>query len=155
MLANRFRIRNFLSFSSTAKVITCSLLLTQITPQLFSTNYSGISSRMFQENSVSARVVFVTCPNNTVAKKLSRGLVEGKLAACVNIVHGITSLYWWDNKIEETTEQMLLIKTEEKHVQEVTEYVIKNHGYEVPEVIAIKIDSGSKSYLDWIKDTTK
>ncbi|CAG8615840.1 13659_t:CDS:2 [Ambispora leptoticha] len=109
---------------------------------------------MPQQNLVTARIIFVTCPGET-AKKLARGLIEKKLAASVNIIHGLTSLYWWDAKIEEATEQMLLIKTEEKHVQELIEYVEKNHVYQVPGVISIKIDEGSTKYLDWIKESTE
>ncbi|CAI2177852.1 11525_t:CDS:2 [Funneliformis geosporum] len=142
MLVNRYCARTLLS---------CSLILTQL-PRLFTTTSATLT---MSQDSVTARVVFVTCPDEAVAKRLSRGLVEGKLAACVNVIHGITSLYWWDGKIEETTEQMLVIKTEEKHVRELTDYVNKKHGYEVPEVISIKIDKGSTRYLDWIKDSVK
>ncbi|CAG8455756.1 2179_t:CDS:2 [Ambispora leptoticha] len=110
---------------------------------------------MSQQGSVTARVVFVTCPDEVVAKKLSRGLVEVRLAACVNVIHGLTSLYWWDGKVEQATEQMLVIKTEDKHVPELTDYVNKNHGYEVPCVISIKVDKGSTKYLDWIKASVK
>ncbi|CAG8745797.1 3230_t:CDS:2, partial [Ambispora leptoticha] len=115
-------------------------------------------SVMSQQDSVTARVVFVTCPDESVAKKLSNGIVKEKLAACVNIIHGLTSIYCesnvsiscpeingkdtpkigWEGKLEETTEHMLVIKTEEKHIRELTDYVNKNHGYEVPEVISIK-----------------
>ncbi|CAG8539681.1 984_t:CDS:2 [Ambispora gerdemannii] len=113
------------------------------------------TSLMSQEDPVTARIVLVTCPDESVAKKLSRGLVEEKLAACVNVIHGLTSLYWWDGHIEEAAEQMLVVKTEDKHVREVTDYVNKNHGYEVPGVISIKIDKGSTKYLNWIKESVK
>ncbi|PKK79650.1 hypothetical protein GLOIN_2v1615407 [Rhizophagus irregularis DAOM 181602=DAOM 197198] len=107
------------------------------------------------ESAAASRIVYVTCPNAEVANKLSRGLLQEKLVACVNIIPQVTSLYWWEGKIEESTEQLLMIKTLEKHVSELTDYVNKNHGYEVPEVLSVKIDAGNESYLKWIKDSVK
>ncbi|XP_048056787.1 protein CutA homolog [Megalobrama amblycephala] len=95
---------------------------------------------------------FVTCPNDTVAKELARGIVEKKLAACVNIVPQITSVYEWQGKIEEDSEVLLMIKTRSSKIPALAEYVRSNHPYEVAEVISLPIDQGNPPYLKWIGD---
>ncbi|XP_038163522.1 protein CutA homolog [Cyprinodon tularosa] len=95
---------------------------------------------------------FVTCPNDTVAKDLARGIVERKLAACVNIVPAIKSVYEWQGKIEEDNEVLLIIKTRSSKVAALAEYVRSNHPYEVAEVISLPIDQGNPPYLKWIGD---
>ncbi|KAK7505567.1 hypothetical protein BaRGS_00003312, partial [Batillaria attramentaria] len=102
----------------------------------------------------SASMAFVTVPNMEVAKKLSHGLVTEKLAACVNIIPGITSVYEWENKIEEDGELLLMIKTMTEKVDKVSEYVRQNHPYDCAEVISSTIDNGNPPYLKWIKDIT-
>ncbi|XP_056607530.1 protein CutA homolog isoform X2 [Triplophysa dalaica] len=96
---------------------------------------------------------FVTCPNDTVAKELARGIVERKLAACVNIIPKIISVYEWHGKIEEDSEVLLMIKTRSSKVSVLAEYVRSNHPYEVAEVISLPIDQGNPPYLKWISDT--
>ncbi|XP_015456199.1 protein CutA homolog isoform X1 [Astyanax mexicanus] len=95
---------------------------------------------------------FVTCPNETVAKDLARGIVEKKLAACVNILPKITSVYEWQGKIEEDNELLLMIKTRTTKIPALAEYVRSNHPYEVAEVISFPIDQGNPPYLKWIGD---
>ncbi|XP_056136593.1 protein CutA homolog [Lampris incognitus] len=95
---------------------------------------------------------FVTCPNDAVAKDLARGIVEKKLAACVNIVPAIKSVYEWQGKIEEDSEVLLMIKTRSSKVPALAEYVRSNHPYEVAEVISLPIDQGNPPYLKWIGD---
>ncbi|XP_043971537.1 protein CutA homolog isoform X1 [Gambusia affinis] len=95
---------------------------------------------------------FVTCPNDTVAKDLARGIVERKLAACVNIVPAIKSVYEWQGKIEEDNEVLLMIKTRSSRVPALAEYVRSNHPYEVAEVISLPIEQGNPPYLKWIGD---
>jgi periplasmic divalent cation tolerance protein len=95
---------------------------------------------------------FVTAPNEEVAKKIARGLVESKLAACVNVIPKITSIYEWQGKIEEDTEVMMMIKTRTSRLEDLTKYVKDNHPYDVPEVISSKIDQGNPAYLKWIGD---
>ncbi|XP_069053010.1 protein CutA homolog isoform X1 [Lepisosteus oculatus] len=93
---------------------------------------------------------FVTCPNEQVAKDLARGLVEKKLAACVNIVPKITSVYEWQGKIEEDSEVLLMIKTRSSKVSALADYVRSVHPYEVAEVISLPIDQGNPPYLKWL-----
>ncbi|TWW59018.1 protein CutA homolog isoform X1 [Takifugu rubripes] len=95
---------------------------------------------------------FVTCPNDTVAKQLARGIVEKKLAACVNIIPAITSIYEWQGKIEEDNEVLLMIKTRSSKVPALVDYVRSNHPYEVAETISFPIDQGNPPYLKWLGD---
>mgnify|MGYP001603002487 CR=1 FL=1 len=93
---------------------------------------------------------FVTVPNREKADELAQKLVKRKLAACVNIVPGISSVYWWEGKVEKAEELLLLCKTRLSLVAELTEFVRKNHPYKIPEVIAIGIEDGNKDYLNWL-----
>ena len=97
-------------------------------------------------------MAFVTVPNIEVAKKLSHGLVKNKLAACVNIIPGITSVYEWENEINEDGELLLMIKTSTDKVDDISKFVRENHPYDVAEVISSKIDNGNPPYLKWIND---
>jgi len=97
-------------------------------------------------------VIFITSGNQEEAKKLARVLVEEKLAACVNILSGVESLYWWKDKIESSKEWMLVVKTQRKMVNRVVKRVKEIHSYEVPEIIALPIVEGNKDYLQWISD---
>lgn len=95
-------------------------------------------------------VAFVTTPDETVAKTLARAIVSKKLAACVNIVPKITSIYEWDGKLNEDDEVLLMIKTQTDKIDELSKYVRENHPYEVAEVISLPIDNGNPPYLDWL-----
>ena len=98
-------------------------------------------------------LVLCTCPDADSAGKLAHALVESRLAACVNIVPGMTSVYGWQDQIETAQEHLLLIKTARAAETFVKlETLIKaHHPYEVPEIIAIPIEQGSADYLAWIK----
>merc|ERR1712077_126986 len=95
-------------------------------------------------------MAFVTAPNKDVAKSLAGGLVQKKLAACVNIIPGIISVYEWQDKIENDDEVLMMIKTRTTRIPELTEYVKTNHPYDVAEVITTSIEQGNQPYLDWI-----
>ena len=100
-------------------------------------------------------VVLVTTPNREVAERIARRLVEARLAACINIVDGTKSMYWWKGKIEEDNEVLMIIKTRLDLFNELVEEVKKNHVYEVPEVIALPIIIGYRDYIDWLEEETK
>lgn len=107
------------------------------------------------KNPSMAMIIWCTVPNALSAMKISKSLVESKLVACVNIVPGIKSVYQWENKIQESEEQLLLIKTGEELFPQVRDNILKLHEYEVPEIIGVPITHAHQPYLDWILSSTK
>jgi periplasmic divalent cation tolerance protein len=99
---------------------------------------------------VKSYVVLITTPNRSVSERISKGLVEKKLAACVNRVPGLHSRYWWKGKIETAREELLLVKTQQRRLPALTRWVRQNHPYDLCEVLALPVAGGSKAYLDWI-----
>lgn len=97
--------------------------------------------------------VFVTTPDIAAAKKIAYGLIEQKIAACVNIIPQITSIYSWEGKVNEDAEVLLMIKTRKSRVDDLTKFVNVTHPYSTPEVISLPIENGSSTYLDWISKT--
>lgn len=100
-------------------------------------------------------VVFVTCANREEGEKISRALVKKKLVACVNLIPEITSRYWWQEKIEVSSETLLIIKTKKSLFKQIVAEVKKLHSYTVPEIIALPIIAGNKDYLNWIRESLK
>ncbi|OGB22541.1 MAG: cation tolerance protein CutA [Burkholderiales bacterium RIFCSPLOWO2_02_FULL_57_36] len=100
-------------------------------------------------------LVITNLPDASVACDLGRQLVEKKLAACVNQLHGVRSIYRWQGAIEEADEVTLLIKTTQTRYVELEAAIKLLHPYQVPEIIVLPIVGGSKSYLDWIAQETK
>ncbi|XP_068854999.1 protein CutA [Aphelocoma coerulescens] len=100
----------------------------------------------------SVSAAFVTCPNNSVATELARALVQQRLAACVNVLPGVTSVYTWQGKLEEDSEVLLMIKTRSSRVPALTEFIRSHHPYEVPEVVALPVAQGNLPYLRWVGD---
>lgn len=100
-------------------------------------------------------VVLVTVPDTPVGEKLSKGLVQNKLAACVNRVSGIRSRYWWKGKIETAREELLLIKTSQSKFPLLNRWIKKNHPYTVCEIIAIPVAGGNKDYFRWIGESLR
>ncbi len=100
-------------------------------------------------------VVLVTSPNRKTSEKLSKGLVSGKLAACVNRVPSITSRYWWKGHIETGKEELLIIKTNQSKLKALTKWVKVNHPYQVCEVLALPVAQGSTDYLQWIDQSLR
>src|SRR5271168_5645176 len=99
------------------------------------------------------RIVLCTAGSEEEARKIARHLVERQLAACVNIVAGIESVYRWQGKIESSREWLLLIKTTAERFLAVRDAIRELHSYEVPECIAINIEEGSAEYLEWLTDS--
>jgi periplasmic divalent cation tolerance protein len=91
-----------------------------------------------------------TCPSMEVAEALAEMLVTEKLAACVNILPGAHSIYEWKGKVEKEQEFVLLIKSRQDRLQRLEERLLAEHPYELPELIAVPIESGLASYLTWI-----
>lgn len=88
-----------------------------------------------------------------VAKKLAHGIISNKLAACVNIIPSVTSVYEWEGKIQEDNELLLMLKTQTGKVDDLSKFVRENHPYSVAEVISTPIENGNLPYLKWIHDT--
>ena len=99
-------------------------------------------------------VVLCNCGSVEEAERIARGVVSKRLAACVNIVPAIRSVYWWQGTVEEATEHMLVIKTRAEVYEELQDEIRSLHSYSVPEIIALPIERGSQSYLDWIDSET-
>ena len=95
-------------------------------------------------------VVLVTCPNMASARRVAEVLLKDRLAACINIVSGLKSLFWWKGKLEEADEALLIIKTRLVLVRDLIARVKELHLYEVPEVIVLPIVEGSDEYLSWL-----
>lgn len=100
-------------------------------------------------------VVFITAANKKEAKRIAKGLIKEKLAACVNIVGGIESLFWWQTKIDKAGEVLLIVKTKKQLLNRLIRLVKSLHSYTVPEIIALPIIGGNSDYLNWIDDVTK
>jgi periplasmic divalent cation tolerance protein len=100
--------------------------------------------------SAAARVVLVTAPRGRKAEALARGLVQARLAACVNIVPGLVSHYRWKGALRRDAECLLVIKTTAPRLKAAERWVRENHPYEVCEFLALPVAAGSKPYLDWL-----
>ena len=100
-------------------------------------------------------VVLVTCGSEEEALKIAHSLVEGQLAACVNLISPIRSIYRWEGKIWDETEWLLIVKTQRQRFEELEKEVKSLHSYSVPEIIGLPIVEGTSSYLDWLEEMTK
>ena len=102
-----------------------------------------------------ARLVLVTAPNEKEAKTIARKVVEKKLAACVNIVSRLSSVYRWEGDVQEDAEVLMLIKTTKKRLEKLEKLVKKLHCYDVPELVVLKIEGGSSEYMKWLQKSVK
>jgi periplasmic divalent cation tolerance protein len=101
----------------------------------------------------SACLCLISAPEDGDSAKLARLIVDSKLAACVNIIPGMKSVYWWKGKVEESAECLLLAKTDKLKVKALIKLVKANHPYAVPEVISLRIKEGNRDYLRWIAES--
>lgn len=99
-------------------------------------------------------VVFVTAPDEESAAKISRSLVEERLAGCVNIIRGVRSVYRWEGRVEDDTEVLMVIKCRRSLFKTLEGRVMDLHPYDLPEVIALPVTEGSEEYLRWLNDAT-
>jgi len=100
-------------------------------------------------------VVFCTCPDEMTAKKLAGGLVERQLAACVNVLPGIRSIYRWQGEVQDDGEALMVIKTSREAYPDLENWLLEQHPYELPEVIALPLERGLPGYLEWVAQETK
>ena len=97
------------------------------------------------------RVVFLTAPDGEVAERLARGLLEERLAACVNLIPGIRSFYRWQGAVQVDAEVLLVVKTRADRLEALASWVQDLHPYELPEILGLPVIGGSQAYLDWIR----
>jgi uncharacterized protein involved in tolerance to divalent cations len=97
-----------------------------------------------------ALVVLCTFPNETEARQIGAVLVEKQVAACVNLMPGVTSIYQWEGRIHEDAEILTVIKTTRAAYPRLEAMILDLHSYEVPEVIALSVEAGSEKYLAWL-----
>lgn len=99
-------------------------------------------------------VVFMTASSPAEAEKIAEALVSKKLAACVNVLPGLRSFYWWQDQICRDDEIMMMAKIKKQDFEALVQAVLDLHSYDVPEIILLPLEAGSKSYLDWIQQVT-
>jgi periplasmic divalent cation tolerance protein len=99
-------------------------------------------------------IVFVTAPGGEQAAKMAEAVVEERLAACVNIVGGVESIYWWEGKVTRDREVLMIIKSTSERYAELEQRIKELHSYTTPEVVALGIERGSEPYLEWLRDST-
>lgn len=98
-------------------------------------------------------VVLSTVPRAEDAEFLARELVERRLAACVNILPPVTSIYRWRGDVERTEEVLMVVKTTEDRFEAVREAIVKGHPYDVPEVLGLEVKAGHAPYLAWLDES--
>lgn len=100
-------------------------------------------------------VIFITAGTEEEARKIADRLLNHKKAACVNIVPGVSSLFWWQGKLDSAQESLLVVKTKASLLDEIVSLVKEIHSYDIPEIIALPIVGGNQDYLEWISNETK
>lgn len=99
------------------------------------------------------RIVLTTAGSEEEARKIARHLIETRLAACVNLLPRITSIYRWKENVDEAVEYLMIIKTTAAAFAQVRQAIAELHSYELPECISVTIEDGSPNYLQWIADS--
>ena len=100
-------------------------------------------------------LIYMTAGSMDEARRIGRELVSNRLAACVNIIDNMNSIYWWNGEIHEDSEVVLIAKTKEDLVPELTEKVKALHSYDCPCVVSIPLLAGNREFLEWILEETK
>lgn len=107
---------------------------------------------MNQAQESDCRVVLCTCPDEDTARRLAGGVVEERLAACVNILPAMRSVFRWQGMVQEEREALMIIKTIAPRYAELETWLLANHPYDVPEILALPVAGGSATYLDWMTE---
>jgi periplasmic divalent cation tolerance protein len=105
---------------------------------------------LLPEDEPQARIVLTTTANAEEAARLGRTLVEEGLAGCATLVPGVESIYRWEGKVETATETLLLLKTSAEQLAAIEARLHQLHSYETPEFLVLKVDAGSRAYLEWL-----
>ena len=104
---------------------------------------------------MTALACLCTCPDAATAARIASALVDDRLAACVNVLPGVESVYRWQGRVERASEVLLLIKSTRERLPALTARVVELHPYELPELVAVDIAGGLPGYLAWIADATR
>ena len=99
-------------------------------------------------------IVLSTFPDTAAAEAMAAQLIEARLAACVNLLPGLTSVYEWQGRRENSTEVLAIIKTTEERVAALEAFIERSHPYEVPEIVAIPVARASSAYAAWVRTQT-
>jgi periplasmic divalent cation tolerance protein len=99
-------------------------------------------------------VVLSTAKDKAQANKIAKYLVQEKLAACVNMIEKVQSVFRWEGKVDQANEVLLIIKTQKSRLPKMIKAIKMMHSYQVPEIIALPIIGGSANYLKWVKEST-
>src|ERR1700691_2997389 len=103
---------------------------------------------------MSVMLVYVTAASAEEAQRIARTVVEERLAACANIIDGMASIYWWEGRVQEASEAVLILKTIAARLDALTERVRALHSYDCPCIEAIAVSGGNAAFLDWVKRET-
>ncbi len=95
-------------------------------------------------------VIYITTGTDEEAQKVAEELLKQRKAACVSILPGVSSIFWWQDKLDSAQEILLIVKTKASLVNEIVRLVTEIHSYDVPEIIALPIVGGNRDYLEWI-----
>jgi periplasmic divalent cation tolerance protein len=107
-----------------------------------------------EANSMTDQVIvaFSSCPNEATAQRLAQALVNERLATCVNRLPGMTSTYFWDGRLQDEAEILLIIKTTAARLAELQARLTALHPYELPELVALPVAGGNEPYLQWVRN---
>ncbi len=100
-------------------------------------------------------VILSTCPDIATAERLGRGLVEASLAACVNVLPAVRSIYRWNDAVQSDEEALMIVKTTAACLEAARAHLLAHHPYEVPEVVALPVADGHDAYLSWVAASTR
>ncbi|MGD9014879.1 MAG: divalent-cation tolerance protein CutA [Candidatus Omnitrophota bacterium] len=100
-------------------------------------------------------VILITCANKREANRISKHLIKQRLVACVNLIEKIRSVFWWQGRIDSSTEVLLIAKSRKSLIGKIVKQVKSLHSYKVPEVIAFPIVAGNKDYINWINESVR
>ena len=100
-------------------------------------------------------VIFITTGTDEEAQEVAKALLNNRLAACVNIVPKINSIFWWNDTLDSAQENLLIVKSRASLLNEIVKLVKEVHSYETPEIVALPIIDGNPDYLDWISKEVK
>ena len=101
------------------------------------------------------RVVLMTVPDASVGEAIAVELVEARLAACASVLRNVTSVFWWEGEVQHADEVLVIMKTPADRVDALVERAVELHPYDVPELLALPVDTGLAAYLDWVRTETR